>query len=174
MKILAWTVIALSTVLSTGCAVNNNDAAAKFRQMILDDPNGHHSSTTVSKSSGEVIKIFKNRTEPCLNREVTIRTQNKYGKILGEQTLKYNPTLLVNDPSAELHVQLLINGGGMVAGETPEKGMYILVADIVPVSEEQTRLDIYRNEYHGAARIDASIKDWVFRESLKCPDLNKN
>ena len=173
MKILAWTVIALSTVLSAGCAVQTTDPVAEFRQIILNDPGGHHSSTTVSKSSGDVIKIFKNRTQPCLNREVVLKTQTKYGKITGEQTLKYNPTLVINESSAQLTVQLLINGAGMEAGETPEKGMYILLADIVPVSENQTRLELYRNEYQGAARIEASIKDWAIRESLKCPELHK-
>jgi hypothetical protein len=173
MKILVWAVIALSSVLSTGCAVTNTDAADKFRQMVLDDPNGNHSSITLRNSSGQVINIIKNRTAPCLDRTVVMTTQNKYGKILSEQTLKYNPTLVIDDSTALLTVQLLINGVGMVAGETPEKGMYVFLADIVPVSEEQTRLDIYRNEYPGAARIEDSIKDWVIRKSLKCPDLNK-
>lgn len=173
MKTLAWTVIALSAVLSAGCAANNTDLAAEFRQKMANDPNGHQSSITTYKSSEDVINIIKNRAAPCLDREVSIKVQNQYSQTTNKKTLKYTPTLVVNKSSAVLSVQLLINGGGLAAGKTPEKGMYTLIADIEPISQEQTRLDIYRNEYHGAAMIEKSIKDWVIRKSLKCPNLNR-
>lgn len=175
MKILLCAVIALSTVLSAGCAAKKVSISGveAFRQSIPNDPHGHQTSMTIFKPFREVAHVVKSSATPCLDREVSRTARHSSGQAKNELTLKYNPTLVINDASAELSVQLLINGGGLAAGETPEKGMYILLADIIPVSEKQTRVTIYRNENYGAAMIEESIKDWVARKVLKCPDLDR-
>jgi len=162
----------INLLIASGCAVKQAQNAQEFRQMIPHDSYGHQETTLINAPYAQVLKRFKKKTDPCLKTEVVMTSTNQYGQTLNTMYLSYTPILTENGAKSELTVQLNISGGGMIAGKVPDKGMYILVADVTAAGKSKSNLTVYRNSFYGAGRIEASLKDWASGANLECPDMS--
>ena len=169
MRFASCLVFISSVVLSSGCAVKQAQTAQEFRLLTPQIGYVDHETVTVDQSYPTVVNNFQKRADKCLTVELLMTTTNRYGQTVNEQTLSYTPTLVAGKAKSELSLQKNVSGGGMIMGKVPEKGMYILVADMTPAGKHKTRLDIYRNTYETDI-IVAAVKNWASGKSLACPD----
>ena len=168
MKYAISMLFILSAFLFSGCSMKQAQTAQEFRLMAPKSSYGAHDTITVKNSYSSVVNNFKKKTKKCLTVELLLTTTNQYGQTMGEQTLSYTPTLVVGKSKSELSLQKNVSGDGMIMGKVPDKGMYILVADITPAGKNKTRLDIYRNTYGTEIIVDA-VNNWATGKSLACP-----
>jgi hypothetical protein len=159
------------TVLLVGCAAmpqNPDDfrkAVSGGAVMTKTD------SYEVNRSTQAVGTTFKQRAQECLGVQVRTvsQTSTSYQNIL----TTYKPTVLANDRRAELHVQQLHKGGGVIyPQQPPEGGVYIFVADATPVSANRTRIHLY-GPSRGYDVLYRAVRGWTSGENLGCPDMTK-
>lgn len=172
MRVVINIFLITSVFLVSGCAIKQAQTEQEFRVMAPQSSYGARETLTVKNSYSRAVSNFKKKTNKCLKVELLMTTRNQYGQTVAEQTLTYTPTLVTNKTKSTLSVQKNVSGDGMIAGKVPEKGMFIVVADIKPAGKGKTRLDIYRNTY-GTDIIVAAIKNWATGKSLACPDWPK-
>jgi len=169
MRIILNTGFILLAFLMHGCAMKQAQTAQEFRMMAPQSSYGAHDTLTVTKPYSSAVANFKKKADKCLTTELVLTYQNQYGQTISTQNLSYTPTLVVGKSKTTLSVQKNVSGDGMIAGKVPEKGMFLVVADLTPVAKNKTRLDIYRNTYETDI-IVAAIKNWATGKSLACPD----
>lgn len=160
-------------LLPMGCAMKQAQTPQEFRQLAPQISYGKHEIFNINNSYSRAVKNFKMRAEKCLSQKIVETTVNKNtGAKMGEQVLRYTPSLVVNKKITELSVQQDVSGSGMIMGKVPENGMYIFLADLTE-SGNNTMLDIYRLTYRSTAQMVSAAKNWASGESLDCPDLTK-
>ena len=160
-------------LISTGCAAKHAQNNQEFRQMTPSNSYGEHKVFTINNSYSRAVGNFKKRANKCLNTSVVLTTQNRNtGAHMGEQTLTYTPTLKIGKKKTALSIQKNVSGDGMIMGNVPANGMYILLADLSK-SGKKTRLDVYRITYMGTDQMVTTVKNWASGKSLACPDLTK-
>src|SRR5262245_6244356 len=128
-------------------------------------------SYEVNRPAQAVGATFKQRAPECLGVQVRTvsQTSTSYQNIL----TTYKPTVVANGQRAELHVQQLHKGGGVIYPQTPpEGGVYIFVADAIPVSGSRSRIQIYGPSM-GYDVLHRAVRGWATGENLGCPDLTK-
>ena len=128
-------------------------------------------SYEVNRSTQAVGTAFKQRAQECLGVQVRTvsRTSTSYQNIL----TSYKPTVIANDRRAELHLQQLHQGGGVIYPQKPpEGGVYIFVADATPVSAKRTRIQLYGPSM-GYDVLYRAVRGWTTGENLGCPDMTK-
>ena len=169
-----FALISIITIVipSMGCAIKQAQNNEEFRQIAPTISYGEHKTYDINNSYSKAVKNFKKRAEKCFNKEVILTTTSRTGATIGKQTLAYTPTLKVGKARTELSIQKNVSGTGTIMGKIPEKGMYILLADISK-SGEKSKLDIYRLTYMATDEMVNGIKNWATGKSLDCPDLTK-
>jgi hypothetical protein len=128
-------------------------------------------SYEVNRSTQAVGATFKQRAPECLGVQVRTvsQTTTSYQNIL----TTYKPTVVAGGQRAELHVQQLHKGGGVIYPQKPpEGGVYIFVADGTPVSANRTRIQLY-GPSKGYDVLYRAIRGWATGENLGCPDMTK-
>jgi len=128
-------------------------------------------SYEVNRSAQAVGATFKQRAPECLGVQVRTvsRTSTSYQNIL----TTYKPTVVATGQRTELHLQQLHKGGGVIYPQTPpEGGVYIFVADAIPVSGSRSRIQIYGPSM-GYDVLHRAVRGWATGENLGCPDLTK-
>jgi hypothetical protein len=128
-------------------------------------------SYEVNRSTQAVAATFKQRAPECLGVQVRTvsQTTTSYQNIL----TTYTPTVVAGGQRAELHVQQLHKGGGVIYPQKPpEGGVYIFVADATPVSANRTRIQLY-GPSKGYDVLYRAIRGWATGENLGCPDMTK-
>jgi hypothetical protein len=128
-------------------------------------------SYEVNRSTQAVATTFKQRAQECLGVQVRTvsQTSTSYQNIL----TTYKPTVVANDRRAELHVQQMHKGGGVIYPQKPpEGGVYIFVADATPVSANRTRIQLYGPSM-GYDVLYRAVRGWTSGENLGCPDMTK-
>lgn len=128
-------------------------------------------SYEVNRSTQAVAATFKQRASECLGVQVRTvsQTTTSYQNIL----TTYTPTVVAGGQRAELHVQQLHKGGGVIYPQKPpEGGVYIFVADATPVSANRTRVQLY-GPSKGYDVLYRAIRGWTTGENLGCPDMTK-
>jgi hypothetical protein len=128
-------------------------------------------SYEVNRSTQAVGTSFKQRAKECLGVQVRTvsQTSTSYQNIL----TTYKPTVVANAQRAELHVQQLHKGGGVIYPQKPpEGGVYIFVADATPVSANRTRIQLYGPSM-GYDVLYRAVRGWTTGENFGCPDMTK-
>jgi hypothetical protein len=155
-----------------GCAVQYPQTAEEFRQQAPGAFMGQKQTFEAKRPFREVAKTFQAKAPECLN--VSVRTVSQGGGSYQSYLTTYKPTVVVDAKRAELHVQRQYKGGGIIVpGKEPEGGLYMLVADAVPVDRNTTRIDIY-GPSRGADTLIRAITGWASGQNVGCPDLTKN
>ena len=98
-------------------------------------------SYEVNRSTQAVGATFKQRAQQCLGVQVRTvsQTSTSYQNIL----TTYKPTVVARAASApSLHVQQLHERGVIYPQKPPEGGVYIFVADAMPVSGNRTKIQL--------------------------------
>lgn len=171
MKNQVLLIVALFTMLLSGCAISHPQTAEEFRKAVPGAFMGKVETFEVNRPLSEVAKTFQKKAPECLN--VTIKTTSQTRMSYQVIITTYKPTVLVTEKKAELHVQFHHEAGVLNVSKEPEGGYYLIVADAIPLDKNTTRVDLYRPSMGYDALIKA-IKGWAAGENLGCPDLTKN
>ncbi len=168
---LVSTAIALAGLLG-GCAAltGHPQTAQEFREAVPGAFLGEVETFEVDRPFAEVARTFQQRAPGCLHK--TIKTTSQTNMSYQVIVTTYNPTVLVAEDKAELHLQQHHESGVLKVTEEPEGGYYLMVADAYPVSRDTTRVDLYRPSI-GYDVVVRGIKGWASGETLGCPDLTK-
>lgn len=167
MKTRFLSYIAIFSILS-GCAGHMPQTADQFRKELPGAFLGEVEKFQVDRSYTEVGKSFQKMAPQCLDVRIksTSQTNTSYQVIV----TKWNPTVMINDQKAELHIQQLHEQGVLNVYEVPEKGYYMMVVDAVPLEKNRSEVVMYRSSVGNKALIKA-IKGWAAGEKIGCPDL---
>ena len=170
MKRSAVFAAALSCALLSGCAAisGHPQTAEEFRKAVPGAFLGEVESFEVDRPFSEVARTFQKRAPDCLN--VTIKTVSRTNMSYQVIVTTYKPTVLVNGDKAELHVQFHHDQGVMNVTKEPDGGYYLVVADLFPLGDNRTRVDLYRPSM-GYDVLIKGIKGWAANDSSGCPDL---
>jgi hypothetical protein len=171
MKTALAGAVALVGLLSAGCAgLTHPQNAEEFRAKV---PAMWTEKTVVKRPFRTVADVLKKKSSECLDVTVTREFTEYNGPYSSRRTrtVKYRPTVEVSSKRAALQLQLDDGArGGMQ--NVPQGGMYIMVFDAYPVSNDTTRLEIYGGSMSFKVIPDA-IKSWINGTSMGCPDLSK-
>ena len=170
MKRSAVLAATLSCALLSGCAAisGHPQTAEEFRKAVPGAFLGKVESFEVDRPFPEVARTFRKRAPECLN--VTIKTVSRTNMSYQVIVTTYKPTVLVNGEKAELHVQFHHDQGVMNVTKEPEGGYYLVVADLFPLGNNRTRVDLYRPSM-GYDVLIKGIKGWAASDNSGCPDL---
>jgi hypothetical protein len=125
----------------------------------------------INRAQRDVAATFQRKAPECLNMAVRTvsQTSTSYQNILTE----YRATVVPGGERAELHLQQLHKGGGVIyASKPPEGGMYLIVADAYPLPGNRTRMQLYGPSI-GYDVVYRAIRGWAAGDNLGCPDLTK-
>jgi ABC-type glycerol-3-phosphate transport system substrate-binding protein len=170
MKRSAVLAAALSCALLSGCAAisGHPQTAEEFRKAVPGAFLGEVESFEVNRPFSEVARTFQKKAPECLN--VTIKTVSRTNMSYQVIVTTYKPTVLVNGQKAELHVQFHHDQGVMNVTKEPDGGYYLVVADLFPMGNDRTRVDLYRPSM-GYDVLIKGIKGWAASHNSGCPDL---
>ena len=156
--------------LLQGCG-NMPQNAEEFRKAAPGAMLGKTDSYEINRSYRDVAATFQRKAPECLNMAVRTvsQTSTSYQNILTE----YKATVVPGDERAELHLQQLHKGGGVIyPSKPPEGGAYIIVADAYPMPGNRTRMQLYGPSM-GYDVVYRAILGWAAGDNLGCPDLTK-
>ena len=170
MSRAAFIAIALVGASLTGCAITSGHPqnADEFRQAVPGAFMGKLETFEVDRPFADVAETFQRKAPECLN--VTIRTVSSTYQSYQVIVTTYKPTVVVNGRKAELHVQFHHDQGVMNVTKEPDGGYYLLVADLFPIGDRRTRVDLYRPSM-GYDVLIKGVKGWARSDSAGCPDL---
>lgn len=163
-------ILALSTVLLSGCATHHPQSAEEFRQAV---PRAYLAKTEtfeVNRPLRDVAQTFQEKALECLN--VTTKTTSQTNTSYQVIVTAYKPTVVVTEERAELHVQQHHKAGVLKVTEEPEGGYYLLVTDAYPVDKNRTRVQLFGPSL-GYDVLIRAVKGWASGENLGCPDMTK-
>lgn len=162
----------LAAAALAGCAVNFPQNAQEFREQVPGAAFGQKQTFEAKRSFREVARTFQAKAPECLS--VSVRTVSQTATSYQNILTTYKPTVRVSGQKAEIHVQRHYQGGGVIIpGKEPEGGLYVLVADAMPIDRSRTRIDIYAPT-RGADAMIRAITGWATGENVGCPDMTKN
>jgi len=153
-----------------GCSMHHPQNAQEFRTAAVASSMASIESIEVQRPYKKVVKTFKKYTDKCLAKAYEITSCVNGACSTSVQT--YTPTLISTRAGTELHLQLDMSNAVNVStvSEIPEKGMYVLVLDAVPVDKKTTRIELYSGKW-GYTTIKKAVKGWATGEVKGCPDL---
>lgn len=160
----------LTVFLITGCGIKHPQTAEEFRQGVPTAFMGTRESYEVGRSLQQVSAGWETMAPQCLN--VRVRSESMTTTSYQVIVTKYNPTVIINSDSVELHLQQLHEQGVLNVSEVPPKGYYLMVFDAVPVSGNRTRIDFYGPSHEHFDHIKSAVRNWADGKS-GCPDMTK-
>ena len=168
MRSLSLAAITLYTTALCGCAGHMPQTADEFRQELPGAFLGEVEKFEVERSYTDVGKSFQKMAPKCL--DVRIKTTSQTNTSYQVIVTKWNPTVMISDQRAELHIQQLHEQGVLNIYEVPPKGYYAMVVDAVPLANNRSQVIMYRSSVGHDALVRA-IKGWAAGEKTGCPDL---
>lgn len=170
MKLPLFPIITAAALLLGGCVSSHPQNAQEFRDAVPGAWSADFETLTVNRPFQDVARTFRQKAPECL--DVRIRTTSQTNMSYQVIVTKYNPTVVVGDARAELHIQQDHEQGVMNVTKKPEGGYYLFVADAQPAGADQTKVSIYRPKM-GYQHVTQAIKGWASGDNLGCPDLAK-
>jgi len=165
------TLLALVAVLS-GCAISLEQPqnATEFRTGVPGAFMAKVEKYEVSQPFEQVAARFKKMAPKCL--DLTIKTTSQTTTSYQVIVTDYNPTVIIGNNRAELHVQQDHLQGVMHVSEVPPGGYYLMVFDAIKVDANTTRIEYYGPSMGFESMVKA-IKGWASGKIVGCPDLTK-
>jgi hypothetical protein len=158
------------TVMLSGCVMHHPQTAQEFREALPGAFMGKLETFEVNRPFSEVAQTFQKKGPECL--DVTIKSVSQTNMSHQVIITDYNPTVLVSEEKAELHVQFHHEAGVMNVTKEPQGGYYLIVTDAFPLDKNRTRVEMYRPSMGHGVMVKA-IKGWATGENVGCPDLTK-
>jgi len=162
--------VILLSILISGCAGKMPQTAEEFRKVLPDAFMGKKEEFEVDRAYMDIAKTFQTMAPRCLDVKIktTSQTYQSYQVIVAQ----YNPTVIVTKDKAELHVQKRHESGVMAVYKEPEKGHYLIVADVTPLGKNRSKIVMYRPSIGHDVMVKA-IKGWATGKNIGCPDLTQ-
>ena len=130
-----------------------------------------HRKFTFEGSYKEAVERLQARTHECLSRQVRSHSSGPRGISV---RLDYTPTLKVGENHTELYLQMKHGGNSLVLHKEPEQGLYMVVADLKELVDNQLAGEIhYQNGlggYGGMGNYAAAIEGWMRGTHMLCPN----
>lgn len=175
MKTITMGALLVLGIMLSGCSMKYPMSAEEFRKMAPESMFGEVETFEINRSMSKIAKTFKSRANACLNKRLERQScvRSGYGGTSCSTTIiDYNPTVRVSSRRVELHVQQEMEGNVITLGEVPKNGMYLLVADVTPISRNKSKLVIYGGSW-GSDTLKKAIRGWASGRSKGCPDLTQ-
>jgi hypothetical protein len=169
-RLAAMLAAAAGGALLQGCG-GMPQTAEEFRKAVPGAMLTKTDTYEVSRSYRDVASTFQRKAPECLNMAVRTvsQTSTSYQNILTE----YKSTVVAGGDRAELHLQQMHKGGGVIyPSKPPEGGSYIIVADAYPLAGNRTRMQLYGPSI-GYDVVYRAIRGWANGDNLGCPDMTK-
>lgn len=166
MRILFMLSVALLQLSVSGC-MSPPKTADEFRHNISAFIVPNMEKFEVDRPFKDVVETFRKLAPKCLDKN--IQGGSSYAAVFNN----WNPTLIVTDKKAELHLQRYVEKKVMRAHDDSQKGDFVLVTDITPVSGDKTGVVIYMSSARGVDDIARAIEAWARGTDTACPDLAK-
>jgi hypothetical protein len=169
-RLIAMLAATTGAALLQGCG-GMPQTADEFRKAVPGALLTKTDSYAVNRAQRDVAITFQRKAPECLNMAVRTvsQTSTSYQNILTE----YTATVVPGGERAELHLQQLHKGGGVIyPSKPPQGGAYIIVADAFPLAGNRTRMQIYGPSI-GYDVVYRAIRGWAAGDNLGCPDLTK-
>jgi len=165
--------IFLAGALLSGCAPMPQNAE-EFRKTIGAGGSGTSFETyEVNRPYSKVAATLKTKAKECLDAKVVVT--ECVNRSCQSYDTYYLPTLVSGTNKTELHVQwkMVPDKTNFANGKPPASGLYIAVADAVPVGNGKTRMSVY-----GMSRtfgmVPEAIKHWANGTNMGCPNLSRD
>jgi len=154
----------------SGCVTSHPQTAQEFREAVPGAFLAEVETFEVDRSFEDVAQTFQEKAPNCLSGRVktTSQTNMSYQVIVTD----YTPTVHASEERVEIHLQQHHVQGVMKVTEEPDGGYFLLVTDAYPLSEQSTRIEMFRPSM-GYKPIIAAIKGWATGDNMGCPDLTK-
>jgi hypothetical protein len=162
---------ALVSVLLSGCVTHHPQTAEEFRRAVPGAFMAKTETFEVDRPFRDVAATFRKKAPECL--EVTVRTTSRTTTSYQVIVTEFNPTVVVTEKRAELHVQQHHKAGVLKVTKEPAGGYYLLVADAYPVDQRRTKVQMFRPSVGHGVLIRA-VRGWATGEDLGCPDMTKS
>lgn len=145
---------------------------SEFREQVSHSSFATVQSFDAARPYQQVVDTLRKKANECLAVATTSSGTVFQGNTPTRETSHavYKPTLAATDNKTELAVQIDF-GEHVLVQKVPEGGMYILVAEAVPVDAQTTKVTIYRGKLGKAQDIDDAIRSWVKGTGSSCPNL---
>lgn len=169
-KFVFLSIAFLSTFFLFGCAGTMPQTAEEFRKVVPGAFMAEVETFEVQRPFNEIAKTFQTMAPKCL--DVTIKTVSDTYQSHQVIIAKYTPTVIVTEDKAELYVQERHEAGVMTVYKEPEKGHFLMVIDVVPLSKNISQITMYRPSKGREVMVKA-IKGWASGNNIGCPDLTK-
>jgi hypothetical protein len=169
-RLVALLAATAGAALLQGCG-GMPQSAEEFRKAAPGAMLAKTETYEINRAQRDVAATFQRKAPECLNMAVRTvsQTSTSYQNILTE----YRATVVPGGERAELHLQQLHKGGGVIyASKPPEGGMYLIVADAYPLPGNRTRMQLYGPSI-GYDVVYRAIRGWAAGDNLGCPDLTK-
>lgn len=170
---ISLSVIIISTALG-GCIGNVKlpQNSSEYRAGILKETSTNviHDKYSLSRSYSSVTSNLEKIASKCLNVSFKHTSHNVVGRETSGYIAHYTPTIIVGKTHTEIHLQRRLEGS-MHKLKEPEKGHYILVADIIRTGGK-TDVEVFSGKPYGTTTAKA-ISNWVSGKNMSCPDLSK-
>lgn len=166
MRILFVLSAALLQLSVSGC-MTPPKTADEFRHNVSAFFIPHMEKFEADRSFKSVTETFRKLVPKCLHK--TIQSSSPYAPVFNN----WNPSFNVTEKKAELHLRRYAEKKVMQMSDDPQKGDFVLVADITPVNADKTGVVIYLSSAKGVDDIAKALEAWARGTSTACPDLTK-
>jgi len=122
----------------------------------------------VEREFDEIYRVLAVKSATCL--DVQVRRSGFVGNQVEVSSSDYNPTLTrIGRNGAEFTLQVVHRPRG-VGPSIPPGGLYVMAADIRPLSKGRTKVVLYRPTI-GFKKIVGSLKQWTAGENADCTKI---
>lgn len=164
---------ALLLILLSGCASGPTpQTAQEYRQAVAKG--GYGALSEVYEVKGPYAKVaatVKGKSSECLNRVVNIQQCRGPSCVSRNYTFIPRANAVANKTEIVVQVKVDPDNNVYLGGPPPKSGMYVAVADLVPVGSGKTKVSVYATDVGMFAHIPRAIKHWANGTNLGCPDL---
>jgi hypothetical protein len=121
----------------------------------------------VDRPLRDVAATFRDRAPACIQ---DVQTTSISGPAHRQMMTKwlYRETVIVTDKKVELAVQGIVSG--LKLFDEPANGMYVLIAQAVPIDGRRSRIEIYGPTF-GWGTLRTAAKGWAAGTFTGCPEM---
>jgi len=154
-----------------GCVSQPMDPG-EFRQAARKSSFAVVETVDVAQPYTQVADRLRRKANECLAVTINSSANVFQGNMMVTERSRstYTPTVTVTPEATELALQ--VEFGNTPFTKKPKDGLYLLVADAVPVGKNATKLTIYRGTIGKGKAIGDALRAWATAERSVCPDLN--
>jgi hypothetical protein len=169
---IALTRTAVAAVLLSGGVLSAGMLAGCSRIAMTTDEfraqqAGDVETIDVDRPLRDVAATFRDRASACIQGVQTTRISGPAHRQMMTKW-QYHEAVIVTDKKVELAVQGIVSG--LKLFDEPANGMYVLIAQAVPIDGRRSRIEIYGSTF-GWGTLRTAVKGWAAGTFTGCPEM---